>query len=252
MKRNLKSTLALFVIAALSVMQFACGEGSETNSPAVKLTASKVVSSTVNAHQHSVSIPFVDVSASTASSIYQYRSDSVSGHSHVIALSLQQMIDLNNGMQLTLTSSAPDTGVSHAHSWNIQGGSVLYDKHCYNCHSNDKRNNNPMNVSFNASQTAAVKNPGGASVSNSAAAIPDPNYMPTTPATPTDGASLYAGKCADCHSLGTVDPAGSPNLSGKGALVSVKFPTPGVVSHNGQSLTAAEITAIISYVNANL
>jgi mono/diheme cytochrome c family protein len=198
MTRTLKKTLALFVLAALSAIQFGCGESSETNAPSVKLTASTVASSTVIAHQHTVSIPFIDVSAAPASSIFQYRSDSVPGHSHVIALSQQQMIDLNNGMQLTLTSSAPDTGAPHAHIWNIQGGSVLYEKNCYNCHSNDKRNNNPMNVNFNASQTNAVRSPGAAPVSTAVAAIPDPSYAPAAPTAP-DGAALYASQCSGCH-----------------------------------------------------
>ena len=256
MTSNLKNVPAAVIITILSALLFGCGEGRETSTPSVQLSASKVASSTVSAHSHSVTIPFSDVSLTPANTVTQYRSDTVNGHSHVIAFSAQQMIDLSNGLQLSLTSSAPDTGAAHIHVWNIQGGSVLYEKNCYNCHSNDKRNNNPMNVSFNAGQTAAVKNPGGASLSNSTAAIPDPSYQPSVPATPPaaspDGALLYASKCASCHSLGTVDPTGSsPNLSGKGTLVSGKFPVPGVVSHNGRSLTAAEIAAIVSYVNAN-
>jgi len=181
----------------LSVVQFACGEGDETNPPAVKLTSSTMVSATDSAHQHTVSIPFVDVSASPAASVYQYRSETVSGHSHVIALSQQQMIDLNNGMQLTLTSSTPSSGASHSHSWSIQGGSVLYEKHCFNCHSNDKRGQGPMNVSFNSNQASAVRSPGGAPVSTAIAAIPDPDYTPGSVA--LDGASLYASQCAGCH-----------------------------------------------------
>src|SRR5450631_639618 len=169
---NLKYALAALVVAALSVMQSGCGDGG-TNAPAVKLTASTVVSSTdSSAHQHSVSIPFIDVTASPAAGGYQYRSDTVGGHSHVIALSQQQMTDLSNGMQLTLTSSTSSSGASHTHTWNIQGGSVLYEQNCYNCHSNDKRGQNPMNVSFNASQTSAVKSPATAPLSTSPAAIP--------------------------------------------------------------------------------
>jgi mono/diheme cytochrome c family protein len=155
-------------------------------------------------------------------------------------------------MQLSLVSSVPDTGAAHTHSWNIQGGSVLYEKNCYNCHSNDKRNNRPMNVTFNASQTAAVISPGTAPVSVSPAATPDPNYT-LTPVTAVNAASVYAGKCAGCHSLGIVDTTtgSGPNLSGKGGLVNGKYPSPGVVSHHGVSLTATEITAMISYLNAN-
>jgi len=197
MTRNLRNVLAALIFAALSAMLSGCGDD-ETNAPSVKLTASTVVSSTdSSAHQHSVTIPFTDVSASPASAVFQYRSDTVGGHSHVIALSNQQMVDLNNGMQLTLTSSTPSSGASHTHTWSIQGGSVLYEKNCYNCHNNDKRGQNPMNVSFNASQTIAVKLPGSAPVSTAPPAIPDPNYTPTT--TAPDGAALYASNCAGCH-----------------------------------------------------
>jgi len=193
---KLKNGLDILVVVAISVMQFGCGEGSETNAPAVKLTASTVASTAVGIHEHSVTIPFIDVSSSPAT-MTQYRSDTANGHSHVIALSSQQMTDLNNGMRLSLTSSAPNTGAPHTHVWNIQGGSVLYEKNCYNCHSNDKRGQNPMNVSFNASQSNAVRAPGSAPVSTAIPAIPDPSYSPgiSTP----DGVALYAGACADCH-----------------------------------------------------
>jgi mono/diheme cytochrome c family protein len=252
MTHNLKKVLVFFVVAALSTMQFGCGDD-ETNAPAVKLTASTVSSSATNAHQHNVSIPFVDISAAPVAGGYQYRSDTVNGHSHVIALSQLQVVDLNNGMQLTLVSSVPNLGTSHTHTWGLQGGSVLYEMNCYNCHSNDKRGQNPMNVSFNASQTSAVKSPGTQPTSTSPAAIPDPNYVPSTTSTLVDAVSLYASRCAGCHSLGTIDSVQGigPNLSAKGALVNVKFPTPGVTSHNGLSLTSTEITAMISYLNAN-
>ena len=196
MIRNLNYALAALIVVALSAMQSGCGDD-ETNSPAVKLTTSTVASATDSGHLHSVSIPFVDVSAAPVTSGYQYRSDTVSGHSHVIALSQQQMIDLNNGMQLTLTSSTPSSGASHTHTWSIQGGSVLYEKNCYICHSDDKRGQNPMNVSFNVSQTIAVKSPGSAPQSTAAAAIPDPNYAASS--TAPDGVALYAGACAGCH-----------------------------------------------------
>jgi mono/diheme cytochrome c family protein len=195
----IKQTVIACIILAASLLEFGCGESDKTNVPAVKLTASTVTSqSDATAHAHSVTIPFTDVSASPASDTYQYRSTATSGHSHVIALSKQQVIDVNNGMRLVLVSSAPDSGASHTHTWVIQGGDLLYEKNCYNCHTNDKRNHTPMNVSFNSSQTGAVINPGGASTSTAAAAVPDPNYTPSTTVS-LDGASLYAASCANCH-----------------------------------------------------
>ncbi|MBL0226515.1 MAG: cytochrome c [Geobacteraceae bacterium] len=252
---SLKKLPSLVIVALLPFMVLtACGDSEhETNAPAVALTASTVASTAVSAHSHSVSIPFGDVSAAPAGAVLQYRSDSVSGHSHVIALSSQQMIDLNSGMRLSLVSSAPDSGAVHIHVWNIQGGSVLYDKNCYNCHSNDQRGQNPMNVVFTTAQTNAVKNPGTAPASGSAAVTPDPNYSPGAVVTPINAASIYAGLCAGCHSLGTVDTLGGtgPNLSGKGGLVSGKYPVPGFAGHNGLTLTSEQIAALIAYFTAN-
>jgi len=171
----------------------------------------------------------------------------------VIALSSQQMIDLNSGMRLSLVSSAPSSGAAHTHVWNLQGGSVLYDKNCYNCHSNDKRGQNPMNVVFTPAQVSAVKNPGAAPSSGSAAATPDPDYVPGAVVTPVNAASVYSALCAGCHSLGTVDPlvGTGPNLSGKGGLVGGKFPVPGAAGHRGLTLSAEQITALGTYFNAN-
>jgi mono/diheme cytochrome c family protein len=190
--------LVLLVLSAL--LLFGCGEGSETNAPSVKLTASTVASTVVSSHAHNVSIPFIDVSAAPADSVYQYRSDSFSdGHSHVIALTKQQMIELNDGQQvLNLKSSSPQTGADHTHLWNIQGGSVLYEKYCYNCHSNDKRNHTPMNVSFNSQQISAVRAPGNAPISSASFTTADPNYTAAIP-TALDGAALYASNCTSCH-----------------------------------------------------
>lgn len=197
--------LAASAVVVMMTMLAACGEGKETNVPALKLTASAVVSDLANGHGHDVEIPFSDIDLASspgfsATSPFQYRSSDNTGHSHVIALSKLQMIDLNNGMQVTLTSSAPTASTPHIHTWNLQGGNILYDKHCYNCHSNDKRGHSPMNVVFNASQTGAVKYPGFAPVSppENATAIPDPAFFPAAE-TSLDGALLYGKYCAGCH-----------------------------------------------------
>jgi mono/diheme cytochrome c family protein len=144
-------------------------------------------------------MPFTDISASPVSDVFQYRSGITNNHSHVIALTKQQMIDLNNGMRLALTSSSSNLGDSHSHTWSVQGGSVLYEKNCYNCHSNDKRGNSPMNVSFNSSQTSSVMNPSNAPLSSSASAVPDPNFSSST-AVVSDGVALYNANCSSCHS----------------------------------------------------
>ena len=191
--------LNTLLLVGCSFLVFGCGE-KETNAPSVKLTASVVTSaSDTTAHTHTVSVPFTDISASPASDVFQYRSDIINGHSHVVAITKQQMIDLNNGMRLGLTSSSSNAGASHTHSWAVQGGNILYEKNCYNCHSNDKRGHSPMNVSFNSSQTSSVMNPSNAPLSSSVSAVPDPNYSTST-AIVLDGAALYNSNCSSCHS----------------------------------------------------
>lgn len=188
------ASAAIIVMTAILV---GCGE-KEDNVPAIKLTASAVVSELSNGHGHNVEIPFTDISSTPAADLFQYRSSDNTGHSHVIALSKQQMIDLNNGMRVTVISSASSSGTPHTHTWNIIGGNVLYDKNCYNCHTNDKRGHNPMNVSFTADQSNAVRAPTTAPLSVSPAAIPDPGFTPSTTVL-LDGPALYATNCSNCH-----------------------------------------------------
>jgi mono/diheme cytochrome c family protein len=193
-----KTSFIAAVMITTTTMLSGCGEEKEDNVPSVKLTASAIVSQVdASTHTHVASISFSSISDSPAAAV-QIRSSATNGHSHVIALSPQQIVDLNNGMKLTLTSSSPDAGTAHTHHWSIQGGNVLYEKFCYNCHTNDKRGHNPMNVSFNASQTNAVKNPTNAPESQSLPATPDPAFNPETPV-PLDGPALYAATCSTCH-----------------------------------------------------
>lgn len=174
----------LILSAAVTALIAGCGGGTGDNIPAVKLTASAVVSELSNGHGHNVEIPFSNISSVPAADLFQYRGSDNTGHSHVIALSGQQMIDLNNGMRLTVTSSAQSSGAAHSHVWNLPGGSVLYDKYCYNCHTNDKRgqDQNRMNAGLRplsvASQISAIINPAAAPLSTATAAVPDPLFTP--------------------------------------------------------------------------
>ena len=238
-----KMVLVGFFILVASTVLFGCGsEENETNAPAIKLTASTVASVTdATSHIHSVTIPLTDISAAPVSDVYQYRSEVSNGHSHVIAISKQQMIDLNNGMRLTLTSSTPNSGTSHTHSWNILGGSVLYEKYCYNCHSNDKRNHSPMNVAFNSSQTMAVINPGNALLSTSTAATPDPNYASSSIVT-LDGSALYAANCAATTCHGPLATSSKQNRTFNQIKTAISDNRGGMASLGG--LTDAQLQAI--------
>ena len=211
--------------------------------PVQPITASTVASvADATAHVHTVTIPFTDISVAPASDLYQFRSAVSNGHSHVIALSKQQMIDLNNGMRLALTSSTPaDTGASHTHSWTILGGSVLYEKNCYNCHSNDKRNHSPMNVAFNSSQTMAVINPGNALLSTSTAATPDPNYASSSIVT-LDGSALYAANCAATTCHGPLATSSKQNRTFNQIKTAISDNRGGMASLGG--LTDAQLQAI--------
>jgi mono/diheme cytochrome c family protein len=74
---------------------------------------------------------------------------------------------------------------------------------------------------------------------------PSPSPSPTP--TPTAGQQIYDQKCAGCHSLGTYDTSGSPDLSGKGSLVSGKFN--GGANHHGVTLSATDITNVTTFIN---
>lgn len=238
-----KIVLGFTLLIAVTLVA-GCGDGegeNETNTPGTKLTASAVTSQTdISVHTHAVIIPFSDFSSAPAADIYQYRSDTVNGHSHVIALTKQQMKDINNGMRVATDSSFPDAGSNHFHAWSIQGGDLLYEKFCYNCHSNDERGQSPMNVSFNTSQTGAVKNPSGAPLSTSLAATPDPNFIAGAVNATPDGVALYASNCAGCH--GSLASTTKPNRTAAQIRAAINANAGGMGSLG--SLTDAELKAI--------
>lgn len=235
-----KKVFLVVCLVAVAAFEFGCGGENEGKAPAVLLTASTVASQAdATAHTHLVTIPFTDVSASPVSDTFQYRSTISDGHSHVIALSKQQVIDIHNGMRVVLTSSVPNSGTSHTHTWNIQGGDLLYDKNCFNCHSYTKRGGNPMNVVFTPGQTFAVKNPAAAPLSTSPPATPDPNYVPSSGVS-LDGVALYAANCASCHNpLAT---STKPNRSFAQIKAAITGNTGGMASVG--ALTDAQIQAI--------
>lgn len=77
-------------------------------------------------------------------------------------------------------------------------------------------------------------------------------FTSTTLAAAVDAAALYQNLCSGCHSLGTVDPTGSPNLSGV-TTVPANFTAGVATGHNGSTITlsATEIAALSTYVQAN-
>jgi mono/diheme cytochrome c family protein len=234
MENNLKSLLAVASMAfALAILGGCGGDGSDK--PAVQLSASEVTSGTANAHTHTVSIPFSDLGTAVQ---VNYTSSSTSGHTHLIALSSQQISDLITGMRVIVTSTAAPDG--HTHTWEIMGGNILYESKCYNCHGNGKRGSSRMpGTSYTplASQQAALANPSAAPLSTAPAVTPDI----TPPPTPTlDGAALYSLNCSTCHGpLATSSKRGSSVTQIKNAIAT---PSTGMGSLN--TLTDAQIQAI--------
>ena len=75
---------------------------------------------------------------------------------------------------------------------------------------------------------------------------------PTPGATPSAGETVYVTKCASCHALGSFDTstsAGAPDLRGEPvSSVDARYPTPGAVGHQGVILSAAEISAVKTFI----
>jgi mono/diheme cytochrome c family protein len=252
-----KNLVGLALAALFALMLAACGTGGSGGSGgSIATVDGSVLASEVTLnHQHAVTVPFADVTAAPAQTVYQYRSDEVDGHSHVVAFTAEQMIDMNNGMTVVTTSSDPLTGAPHIHEWTMTGATMLYDQYCYNCHGDNKRNSGRTMEDWMLTnqQKMSIRNPGGSMMSGSMGMNPDPNYNPGgNPPPAADGASLYAADCSGCHRLGLTDTTGgAPDLSGAGNKMGTKFPSPGVSGHKGYALTAGEIAALADYMNAN-
>jgi mono/diheme cytochrome c family protein len=236
MGNNSKSLLAVASMALALAIMGGCGGGDDgADKPAVQLSASEVASGTTNTHTHTVSIPFSDLGTTAQ---VNYTSSSTSGHTHLIALSPQQVSDLIEGMRVIVTSTAASDG--HTHTWEIMGGNILYESRCYNCHGNGKRGSSRMpGTSYTplASQQAALANPAAAPLSTAPAVTPD-----TTPPTiPTlDGAALYTSNCSTCHGpLATTSKKGSSATQIKNAIA-----TPSTGMGSLTTLTDAQIQAI--------
>ena len=147
---------------------------------------------------------------------------------------------LKSGLRVIVTSTAAADG--HTHTWEIQGGNVLYESICYNCHSNDKRGAAGMpgtNYTPLQSQRDALANPSAAPLSTAPA--PNPTSTPTPSGTGApDGAALYASNCAGCHGpLATSTKRGRSVSQIKSAIAS---PSTGM-GYLG-TLTDAQIQAI--------
>lgn len=132
-------------------------------------------------------------------------------------------------------------------------GAALYAANCAGCHgilanSSQKRITAAAIQVRMANPPYATRSLSAAEVQAVAAALA---VIPLSARAPLPGKAVYDGFCAGCHSLGSYDVAGSPNLSGKGALVNGKFPTAGVAGHNGVTLSSAQRTDVAAFLNAN-
>jgi hypothetical protein len=163
MGKNLKILITVVSMAVAIAIFGGC-------KPAGQLTASEVTSASTKGHTHMVSIPFADLATKVQ---VDYLSSSTSGHTHGIAMSAQQMRDLNTGMRVRVTSSAAPDG--HTHTWEIMGGNIIYESKCYYCHKDGQRGAPGMpgkNYTPLALQRAALANPATAPLSTSPAPTP--------------------------------------------------------------------------------
>jgi hypothetical protein len=77
------------------------------------------------------------------------------------------------------------------------------------------------------------------------------SYGPTTPSPQqVNGASLYAGNCGGCHSLGSYDQSGTPDLALRGGELNGLF-SADMPGHKNITLSAHEIWALRVFLNAN-
>jgi len=159
------------------------------------------------------------------------------------------------GTALTITSTSPlaagtvataygpvtltATGGTAPYSWTVAAGSAL-----------------PAGLNLttagviSGTPSAAGTFTTNITVTDAATATSTTAFSITVSAAAVNAAVLYQNSCAGCHSLGTVDTTGSPNLSQTTGMPS-RFPTPGVAGHQGRTLSAAEITALTAYFQAN-
>ncbi len=63
-----------------------------------------------------------------------------------------------------------------------------------------------------------------------------------------DGKTIYDANCSGCHSAGIYDTSGSPNL-GSVALSAINGKFGGGASHNGNTLTATQITNMFNFLS---
>lgn len=75
--------------------------------------------------------------------------------------------------------------------------------------------------------------------------VPTPNPTPVpTPTPEVNGQTVFTGKCSSCHNLGQTGTA--MDLAGDGVKLAAKF---GAAGHMGETLSAAELTALSGYLN---
>ncbi len=106
-------TALIAVPIALSLESCGNDNGGDVALPA---TGFDVISTTEVGHNHSVRILNSDLASPLAGGVV-YTSSLSLGHSHTITLTQQQLMDINNGIIVTVISSLND---GHTHGWTIQ------------------------------------------------------------------------------------------------------------------------------------
>lgn len=117
MKMNRREFLRTFgtamVAAPATLYLTGCG-GDDSAAPA-SVDGFSIQSTVVNGHSHNVVVKNADLASPPAAGV-RYTSDGL-GHTHMITLTQQQLVDINEGRAVSVDSDADNTG--HSHAWNI-------------------------------------------------------------------------------------------------------------------------------------
>jgi cytochrome c5 len=165
--------------------------------------------------------------------------------------------------------TAPATSPVPITQGNAAEGEIIYDNYCSRCHSLQphdpvgspelagmgdviavKLQDSHMGITLNTTELSDVIAFANQGQVGEPAPEPDPTQDPEPgqgpDPVPVDGQSVYDANCAGCHSLGSYDTSGSPELAGKGSVVNGKIGG----GHMGVSLSGDE-TALIGWVDEN-
>ncbi len=187
-----------------------------------------------------------DLSADGAKVSNKFTAD-VAGHQGktLTAEEIQAIADYFDGTQAPAPAPNPDPNPQPT----PVDGNALYGSNCSGCHGN-LDNTTVQNRTAAGIQAAIDGNLGNMGfltlATEEVQAIAEALSAAPAPAPiPVDGPAIYDSRCAGCHKLGAVDPAGNLDLAGLGNAAIAKIEG----GHNGVTLTTDELNALADYLD---